>query len=203
MITNNQENEIKAFLQKRNLSTVISNEIYDHFVVQISEFMKSNLSFQEAFLKTKLTWQPELEMVKADIFSFKKIARIEKTVLQSRFRNIVISSTVFTLIGFAVLLFFTDYFYLLQMSLVIILFAFLLYNFIFKKMKFREYCELSFHPLIVRNMIVGSMVFIGVNYFTQSMNLWEMGINKVFLIFAIAVQIQLLFFRSKKVNVLI
>ncbi|MDF2553001.1 MAG: hypothetical protein K0R77_2276 [Chryseobacterium sp.] len=203
MISIIQQQEIKSFLQKRNLSPVISNEIYDHFIVQISELMKNNLSFQEAFLKTKLDWQSELEMVKADLFSFKKIAKIEKTVLQSRFRNIILSSTVFTMFGFAVLFFLNDYFYLMQIGLLVTLVCLLLYNFIFKKMKFREYYELSFHPLILRNLILGSVLFFGVGYFTQSMNFWEVGINKIFLIYAIAVQIQLLYFRTKKVNVLL
>ena len=203
MISIVQEHEIKAFLQKKNLSSVISNEIYDHFVVQISELMKGNLSFQEAFLKTKLDWQSELEMVKADLFSFKKIARIEKAVLQSRFRNIIISSITFTLLGFAVILFLNDYFYLLQIGLLVALAGLLFYNFVFKKMKFQEYYNLSFHPLILQNILLGLFLILGIGYFTQSINFWNEEINKVFSVYAIAVQIQLLYFRSKKVNVLL
>lgn len=203
MMTIIQEREIKAFLQKKNLSTAVFNEIYDHFVVQISELMTNNLSFQEAFLKTKLDWQSELEMVKADLFSFKKIAKIEKTVLKSRFRNIILSSTFFTLFGFALLLILNDYFFLLQMGLLMILLYFLFDNFVFKKMKFREYYNLSFHPLIIRNLLLGCALFLGVGYFTQNMNFWEIGVNKVFSIYVVTVQIQLLYFRSKKVNVLL
>ncbi|RZJ47575.1 MAG: hypothetical protein EOO19_09335 [Chryseobacterium sp.] len=203
MMTIVQEHEIKAFLQKRNLSTVISNEVYDHFISQISELMKDNLSFQEAFLKTKTEWQFELEMVKADLFSFKKIARIEKSVLQSRFRNIIISSTIFTLTGFAVLFFLNDYFYLMQVGLLVTLFCLLFYNFIFKKMKLREYYNLSFHPLILQNILLELILLFGIGYFTQNINFWDMEINKVFLMYAVAVQVQLLYFSSKKVNVLI
>jgi hypothetical protein len=203
MITIDQEFEIKAFLQKKNLSRVISNEIYDHFIAQISELMKDNLSFQEAFLKTKFGWQFELEMVKANPFSFKKIARIEKTVLQSRFRNIIISSTTFTLIGFMILFFLNDYFYLFQIGMLIALVGLLFYNFVFKKMKFREYYNLSFHPLILQNILLGLLLILGVGYFTQSINFWDQEINKIFTVYAITVQIQLLYFRSKKVNVLL
>jgi hypothetical protein len=203
MISIVQEHEIKAFLQKKNLSPVISNEIYDHFIVQISELMKNNLSFQEAFLKTKLDWQYELEMVKADLFSFKKIARIEKTVLKSRFRNIIVSSTIFALLGFVILFFVSDYFYLIQIAMLVILVSLLFYNFVFKKMKFREYYNLSFHPLIFQNILLGVLLFLGVGYFTQSISLWDKEINKVFSVYAFAVQIQLLYFRSKKVNVLL
>jgi len=203
MITIDQELEIKAFLKKKNLSKVMSNEIYDHFVVQILNVMKDNMTFQEAFLRTKIEWQYELEMVKADLFSFKKIARIEKATLQLRFKKIVLSSVVFALLGFSVLVFLNDYFYLLQTGLLIILFAMLFYNFVFRKMKFREYYELSFHPLILRNLILGSVLFFAVGYFTHSTNFWEAGINSVFLVYAATVQIQLLYFRSKKVNVLL
>ncbi len=203
MISIIQQQEIKSFLQKRNLSPVISNEIYDHFIVQISELMKNNLSFQEAFLKTKLDWQFELEMVKADLFSFKKIARIEKTVLQSRFRNIIISSTIFAVLGFVMLFFLSDYFYLLQIIMLVVLVSLLFYNFVFKKMKFREYYNLSFHPLILQNILLGLVLFLGVGYLTQSINFWDEEINKVFSVYAIAVQIQLLYFRTKKVNVLL
>lgn len=203
MMTNFQELEIKNFLRRKNLSTVILNEVYDHFVSQISELMTENFSFQEAFLKTKTGWQHELEMVNADLLSFKKIARIEKTVLKSRFRNIVLSSVLFTLFGFGMLLYLNDYFYLVQVGLLMILIISLFYSFIFKKMKFREYVEMSFHPLLLKNLLLGCVLFFGVGYFVQNIDLWKMGINKIFLIYATVVQIQLLYFRSKKVNVLI
>lgn len=203
MITNFQEREIHDFLRRKNLSIVIFNEIYDHFVIQISELMKENLSFQEAFLKTKIGWQYELEMVNADVLSFKKIARIEKTVLKSRFRNIILSSISLSMIGLAAFLFLNDYFYIVQAGLAVLCFSMLVYNFAFKKMKFREYMELSFHPLILRNLFIGCILFLGIGYFTQSAHFWDFEIIKVFSIYTAFVQIQLLYFRSKKVNVLI
>lgn len=198
-----QEQEVKDFLRRKNLSTVILNEVYDHFVIQISELLQENFIFQEAFLKTKVSWQHELEMVNADVLSFKKIARIEKTVLQSRFRNIIFSSICLSLIGLAAFLFFNDYFYIMQISLGIVSLFMLLYNFAFKKMKFREYIELSFHPLILKNLILGCMLFLVIGYFTQSELFGDFEIIKVFSIYTGFVQIQLLYFRSKKVNVLI
>ncbi|MCI3938129.1 hypothetical protein MQX03_13030 [Chryseobacterium aahli] len=203
MMTDFQEREIKDFLRRKKLSAVILNEIYDHFVVQISELMKENVSFQEAFLKTKIGWQYELEMVKADVLSFKKIARIEKSVLKSRFRNIILSSISLSMIGLVAFLFLNDYFYIVQASLAVICISMLVYNFAFKKMKFREYIELSFHPLILKNLVVGCILFLGVGYFTQSAHFWDFEVIKVFSIYTALVQIQLLYFRSKKVNVLI
>jgi hypothetical protein len=203
MMTKFQEREIYDFLRRKNLSAVILNEVYDHFVIQISELMRENLSFQEAFLKTKIGWQYELEMVNADVLSFKKSARIEKSVLKSRFRNIILSSISLSMIGLSVFLFLNDYFYIVQVGLAVLCFAMLVYSFAFKKMKFRDYIELSFHPLILRNLVVGCILFLGVGYFSQSMNFWDFGISKVFSIYGMLVQIQLLYFRSKKVNVLI
>ena len=203
MITNFQEREIHDFLLRKNLSVVILDEIYDHFVIQISELMKENLSFQEAFLKTKVGWQYELEMVNADVLSFKKIARIEKTVLKSRFRHIILSSICLSMIGLAAFLFLNDYFYIVQVGLAVLCFSMLVYNFAFKKMKFREYMELSFHPLILKNLVVGCILFLGIGYFTQDARFWDFEIIKVFSIYTGLVQIQLLYLRSKKVNVLI
>ena len=203
MINKFQEQEVKDFLRRKNLSTVILNEVYDHFVIQISELMQENFSFQEAFLKTKFSWQHELEMVNADVLSFKKIARIEKTVLQSRFRNIIFSSICLSLIGLAAFLFFNDYFYIMQISLGVVSLFMLLYNFAFRKMKFREYIELTFHPLILKNLILGCMLFLVVGYFTQGELFGDFEIIKVFSIYTGFVQIQLLYFRSKKVNVLL
>ena len=203
MMNKFQEQEVKDFLRRKNLSTVILNEVYDHFVIQISELMQESFSFQEAFLKTKISWQHELEMVNADVLSFKKIARIEKTVLQSRFRNIIFSSICLSLIGLAAFLFLNDYFYIMQISLGVVSIFMLLYNFAFKKMKFREYIELSFHPLILKNLILGCMLFLVVGYFTQGKLFGDFEIIKVFSIYTGFVQIQLLYFRSKKVNVLI
>lgn len=203
MITNFQEREIKDYLQRKNLSAVIMNEIYDHFVVQISELMNENLNFQEAFLKTKVSWQHELEMVRADVLSYRKVARIEKKVLTSRFRNIVLSSVFFTILGFGILLILNDYFYMLQVGLMMILVVSLFYNFVFREMKFKEYYELIFHPLILRNIILGCIFFFGISYFVQITDFLELEVNKMFSLYAIIVQIQLLYFRSKKVNVLI
>lgn len=199
----NQLLEIEKYLKSKNLSSSVFIEIYDHFVVQISELMKESFSFQEAFLKTKIDWRYELEMVKADALSFKRIARFEKHILKSRFRNIILSSVALSLIGLAAFLFFDDYFFVIQIGLGVMVFSMLVYNFAFKQMKFREYIDLSFHPLILRNLFVGCILFLTVGYFTQDINFWNFGISKVFSIYGMLVQIQLLYFRNKKVNVLL
>lgn len=203
MITKIQESEVRDFLLKKKLNSVIFNEVYDHFVMQIFQLMHEGFSFQEAFLKTKINWNYELEMVKADLLSFKKIARIEKNILHNRFRNITIFSLLAAFVSLAFLLFFSDFFMYIQIGLLGILFSLLVYNFIFRKMKFRDYIELSFHPLLLKNLILLGILFYVTSYLTSYVNFWEFGINKAFSVFAIFVQLQLLYFRSKKINVLI
>ncbi|MCW3169882.1 hypothetical protein OMO38_15255 [Chryseobacterium sp. 09-1422] len=78
MMNKFQEQEVKDFLRRKNLSTVILNEVYDHFVIQISELVQENFSFQEAFLKTKVSWQHELEMVNADVYHSKKLRELKR-----------------------------------------------------------------------------------------------------------------------------
>lgn len=203
MMTDIQEREIKSFLQKKKLSIVVLNEIYDHFVVQISELMKDGMFFQEAFLKAKLDWQYELEMVKADVFSFKKIARIEKKVLQDRFRNITLYAIMATVAAFILDRFNSDLLLFAVLTLGGITFCLLLYNFIFKTRSLREYISLQFHPLIIRNQLLAVM-FCGITYIVnQNPHFWEPSANHIFLIFAMMIQIQLLYFRTKKVNILL
>ncbi|CAD7808556.1 hypothetical protein CHRY9390_01850 [Chryseobacterium aquaeductus] len=203
MMTNIQEREVRAFLQKKKLSIVVLNEIYDHFVVQISELMRDGMFFQEAFLKTKLDWQYELEMVKADVFSFKKIARIEKKVLQDRFRNITLYAIIATVAAFILDLVNFDLLLFAVLTLGGITFCLLLYNFIFKTMCLREYICLQFHPLIIRNQLLAVILF-GVSYaVNQNPYFWEPSANHVFMIFTLTIQIQLLYFRTKKINILL
>ena len=147
--------EIKNYLRSKKISDRVLNEVYDHFVPQISDLMiHDNISFQEAFLKTKFQWKYELEMVKADIFTFKKIARIEKSILQRRFFKISITSLVLSVLSLAIAYIHED---LIFVTLFLILIVFVLslgYNFIFKKMNFKDYINLSFHPLLVRNQVL-------------------------------------------------
>lgn len=196
--------EIEKYLKNKNLSNAVFVEIYDHFVMQISELMNTkNISFQEAFIQAKLNWQNELEMVKADAFSFRKIARIEKKILQTRFKKIVYSSVLFSvLLGLVGQISETSFFY----SEIIILLSFvviLIYSFVWKKMSFREYQQMSFHPLLLRNIVVVILIFPLVGYFSETFNFWEPILNQMIIVYSVIVQIQLLYFRSKKINVLL
>lgn len=203
MITQENFIEIKKYLASKNLSLTLFVEVYDHFVIQVSELMlKNSINFQEAFLQVKWDWKSELEMVKADTFSFRKIARIEKNILQTRFRKIIyISLGVSVALGMVGLISELLFFYL-EMGVLLFLILILMYNFIWKKMRFTEYRNLSFHPLLLRNIIIGVLIFPLGSYFSETFEFWKPVANQIIMIYAAMVQIQLLYFRTKKINVL-
>ncbi|WES95979.1 hypothetical protein P2W68_14080 [Chryseobacterium arthrosphaerae] len=204
MITILQEKEIIQYLLSKNLKKDLLPEIKDHFLQQISVLMEEKGSgFQEAFLQTKLSWSHELEMVRVDVLSFRKVARLEKEMIQKRFRNITLYSLAFSLL-FAVFIFTdADAFMYLQVSLLGIMTVLLGYSFIFRRMKLYNYIQLSFHPLELRNAIAGAVLFSFLYFVCNDFTVVGKELMKVFFLYAMAAKIQLLYFNAKKTNVLI
>ena len=61
-MTELQLTEIRNYLLSKKLPIDILIEVNDHFVSQISDLQREeNLSFEEAFEKTKLSWETILE----------------------------------------------------------------------------------------------------------------------------------------------
>ncbi|GAA5099896.1 hypothetical protein GCM10023210_37800 [Chryseobacterium ginsengisoli] len=204
MITTEQESQISLYLSSKKLDSQLFFEVKDHFILQISEIIKDNISFQEAFLETKLSWAKELEMVKADLFSFRKIAKIEKEIIQRRFRKMMIIAFLCSLIMVAVFNLNENVYLCLQGSFIVLHLGFVLYNFIFGKMKFTEYRQMSFHPLLLRNLLLLLIVIPASNMlFSTREGFWEFPANHIFITYAVIIQIQLLYFRIKKINVLL
>lgn len=205
MISLEQEKQITAYLNSKKLSPQIFDEVKDHFMMQIGSLMENEgKSFQEAFLAARISWKRELEMVRADLLSFKKIARIEKQVVQMRFRKITLVSMVFSGAGFLLLQVDSDLFMNLQILLFIVWIAMLLYNAIRKGFRVSNYASMNFHPLLVRTMLAGLAVFyIGHGMTADYWEILDLQITKLFCTYALAVQLQLLYFSSKKINVLV
>lgn len=201
----NQLLEIEKYLKSKNLSSSVFVEVYDHFVMQISELMNKNeITFQEAFLQTKINWQNELKMVTADLFSFKKIAKIEKGILQDRFRRMITISFAFSMILGVIFYFNEDMYLYIQGTLIMMHLFFLTYHFIFKKMSFLEYQKMSFHPLLLRNLLLMLIILPATNLiFSTTENAWSFPLNHMAITFSVMLQLQLLYFRAKKVNVLL
>lgn len=205
MMTKENLIEIEKYLKGKNLSSAVFAEVYDHFVMQISEFMvKSEISFQEAFLQTKINWQNELEMVKADLFSFKRIAKIEKGILQDRFKKMMMIAFLFSVIMGTVFYFNENVYLCFQGALIAMHVLFLMYHFVFRKMSFSEYQKMIFHPLLLRNLLLMLIILPLTNIiFSTTKNLWEFPLNHMFITFSVVLQIQLFYFRAKKINVLL
>lgn len=204
MITLIQEREIQQYLLSKNLNQNLFLEIKDHFIEQISTLMEEQKSsFDEAFQYTKLSWMQELDLVKADLFSFQKITRLEKEILQKRFRNIMLYAAIFTLILSKFIFTLSDVFMYLEIVLIGAMVLLLVYNAIFRKMRLHHYIQLSFHPLILKNTIAGIILFTSIYLFYDNMAVERSGIMKFFFLYAMAVKIQLLYYKARKTNVLI
>lgn len=204
MITLENENEITRYLALKKLNKGLLLEIKDHFMLQISDLMEeTGIGFQEAFLATKLNWQHELELVRADVFSFRKIARIEKEALQTRFRNIVGYAMASSLLMFMLICMIPESFIYLQMTSLVIYGLLLGYNFIFRKMRLYDYLQLSFHPLILRNALLGAVIFGVAWMFFNELTAESLPITKLFFLYAMSTKIQLLYKSAKRVNVLV
>lgn len=197
--------EIEKYLKSKNLSSAVFAEVYDHFVIQISELInKKDINFTEAFLQTKFNWQSELEMVKADLFSFKRIAKIEKGILQDRFKKMMMIAFLSSVIMGTVFYFNENVYLCFQGTLIAMHLLFLMYHFIFRKMSFSEYQKMIFHPLLLRNVLLMLIILPLTNIiFSTTKNLWEFPLNHMFITFSVVLQIQLFYFRAKKINVLL
>ena len=205
MITKEKEHQIELYLNSKKLTAQILAEVKDHFISQISHLLLSeSLSFPEAFLKTKISWKNELEMVNADFLSFKKVARIERVILQQRFRKIGIFSFILATAATFIMFLNTDVFFTVQIVLLGSLAILLAYSFIAIKMKFSNYIAMSFHPLLLRNLLFGVLIFAFGSFITaENWKIMDMNVSKFLSVYSLAVQLQLLYFNSKKINVLV
>lgn len=204
MISLEQEMQITAYLNSKKLSPQILDEVKDHFMMQIVGLMENeNIGFQEAFLAARISWQKELEMVKADFFSFRKIARIEKELLQRRFNKITLMSLLVSLISACIYVVADEVYYYFQIFALVAFASIVLFGIFSGKIKFTDYQLTSFHPLIVRNLILGMIIFPAGCYFSGEYEFWNPVCNQLVIFYSVTIQIQLLYFRIKKINVLV
>ncbi|WP_160135859.1 hypothetical protein [Chryseobacterium sp. c4a] len=204
MITLTQEKEIQQYLLSKHLNQKLFLEIKDHFIQQISTLMEEQKSnFEDAFQDTKLSWKQELDFVKADLFSFRKITKIEKEILQRKFRNIMLYAAIFTLLLSQFVLTVSNVFMYSEMILIGAMVSLLIYNVIFQKMRLYHYLQLSFHPLILKNALAGIVLFTSAYLLYNHLAVQGSGMMKLFFLYAMAVKIQILYYKARKINVLI
>ncbi|MDN3691058.1 hypothetical protein QWZ06_01620 [Chryseobacterium tructae] len=204
MITLTQEEEIQQYLLSKHLNQKLFLEIKDHFIQQISTLMEEQKSnFEEAFQDTKQSWKQELDVVKADLFSFRKITKIEKEILQRKFRNIMLYAAIFTLLLSQFILTVSNVFMYSEMILIGTMVSLLIYNVSFQKMRLYHYLQLSFHPLILKNALAGLVLFTSAYLLYDHLAVQGSGMMKLFFLYAMAVKIQILYYKARKINVLI
>ncbi|WP_294296416.1 hypothetical protein [uncultured Chryseobacterium sp.] len=204
MISLEQENQITAYLNSKKLSPQILSEVKDHFIMQMESLMENeNLGFQEAFLAARNSWKRELEMVRADFFSFRKIAKIEKALLQKRFNQITFRALLVSLIFAGIYMFSGETYYYFQIFTLLTFASIVLFGIFSGRIKFTDYQRVSFHPLVIRNIILGMLIFPAGCYFSVELEFWKPVCNQLVLFYSVTIQIQLLYFRIKKINILV
>lgn len=204
MINTAQEIEIVQYLISKKLEKKLLLEIKDHFMLQIAGVMEDHQTdFEEAFLQTKMNWKNELELVKADLLSKRKMTRIEKDILQTRFKKMSVYALVFSLV-FSGLLYMKPYLFNdVQIVFLVIIFGLSVYNFMQKTMNLNDYFQISFHPLLLKNLFAGIILIAIASFFFKDLHETLSVMIKPFFLFAAAIQIQLLYWNAKKINVLI
>ncbi|KFF25067.1 hypothetical protein [Chryseobacterium vrystaatense] len=204
MINTAQEIEIVQYLISKKLEKKLLLEIKDHFMLQIAGVMEnSHTDFEEAFLQTTMNWKNELELVKADLLSKRKMTRIEKDILQTRFKKMSVYALVFSLV-FSGLLYMKPYLFNdVQIVFLVIIFGLSVYNFMQKTMNLNDYFQISFHPLLLKNLFAGIILIAIASFFFKDLHETLSVMIKPFFLFAAAIQIQLLYWNAKKINVLI
>lgn len=86
MITEAQENKIMDYLIVQELSLDIMLEIRDHMISQISDIQSDeNVSFEEAFLKVKESWNGEFKRVNYLLFYPTEIPLIAKRIIREKY----------------------------------------------------------------------------------------------------------------------
>ncbi|MHA3045904.1 hypothetical protein JSO59_000835 [Riemerella anatipestifer] len=169
--------------------------------------MRQNNSFQESFLQTKVAWKKDLIPVKVDWFSLKKVPKIEADCIRSSFRNILNKSILISIISTPLALIFPEQVWVLIPLCFLGIFCFYSYAIIYKRIKFSNYILLRFHPLIIRCWIA-SLIIIpllrGLGYlYPKYEEVLKYGSMCFFCVLAIALQYFLLYYHTKRRNVLI
>ncbi|KAB1229138.1 hypothetical protein [Chryseobacterium viscerum] len=89
MITEAQESKVTDYLVAQQLSLDILVEIRDHMMSQISDLQfDENLSFEDAFIKIKESWNGEFKMVNYLLFYPEKIPLIAKRIIQEKYSGL-------------------------------------------------------------------------------------------------------------------
>lgn len=103
MMTETQENQVTDYLIFQQLPLDILLEIKDHMISQISDIrINEHLSFEDAFLKVKKSWDGEFKMVSYLLFSPVELPLIAKKVMKEKYNSLLKKSFLIGLIFFGI-----------------------------------------------------------------------------------------------------
>lgn len=103
MISSTEQTQIRDYLIYKKLPIDILLEVQDHFENQIESLEReNNISFQEAFLLAKMSWEKDFKLVRKSLFSFSRVPRIVKETQKEVTSKLIIKSSIIT---FALLFF--------------------------------------------------------------------------------------------------
>lgn len=101
MITSTEEKQIDDYLILNKLPLDILLEVRDHMISQITDLQfRENLSFEQAFFKTKVNWEDEFKLTTYTIFSFEQIPAIFKKIVKANYQNIFRKAFLIAIISF-------------------------------------------------------------------------------------------------------
>ena len=105
MITEPQLTEIRNYLLAKKLPIDILIEVNDHFVSQILDIQREeNLGFEEAFEKTKLSWDKELKPYYKGDWDLQDKSKLLRTLNKNNFYSLAKKSLAYTLSIIALLI---------------------------------------------------------------------------------------------------
>ena len=97
MFTESQHTEIRNYLLSKKLPIDILIEVNDHFVSQINDLQREeNLSFKDAFEKTKLSWDKELKPYYHGDLDLLDKSKLLRTINRNNFYSLAKKSFIFT-----------------------------------------------------------------------------------------------------------
>ncbi len=105
-MTSEQQTQIREYLLSRNLPIDLLMEVQDHFMTQIAELQKQELTFEQAFKKTKDSWLPHLRFSSYNVqFDLNNVSKFEKKVRNRQQTAMLKKSLVLSMVACAVLYF--------------------------------------------------------------------------------------------------
>lgn len=103
-MTSEQQTQIREYLLSRNLPIDLLMEVQDHFMTQIAELQKQELTFEQAFKKTKDSWLPDLRFSSYNVrFDLNDVSKFEKKVRNRQQITMLKKSLVLSMVTCAVL----------------------------------------------------------------------------------------------------